>query len=67
MAEQVFVVAAGSRPICEIVKSEDGQTLTIRSASNHNQAIAMPSSIVHALIGALQEFTNTPQPGPATN
>jgi hypothetical protein len=67
MAEQVFVVTAGDRPIYEVVKSEDGHTLTIRSAANHTHAVSMPSSAVHALIGALRQFAATPQPGPATN
>ncbi len=67
MPEQVFPVAAGNTPIYEVVKSEDGLTLTIRLVSNPTHGISMPSGAVYALIGALQLFTNTPQPGPATN
>jgi hypothetical protein len=67
MPEQVFVIAPGNTPIYEVVKSEDGLSLTIRSAANHDYAISMPSSAVDVLISALNEFKNSPQPGPDTN
>ena len=67
MAEQVFGVAAGGTTVYEVVKSEAGLKLTLRMASNPAHAITMPSNAVHALIGALQLFVNTPQPGPDTN
>lgn len=66
MSEQVFVVEAGTTPVIEVVKSEDGLSLTIRVASNHDRSVTMPSSAVYALISALRRFTNTPQPGPTT-
>jgi hypothetical protein len=67
MAEQIFVVVARSRPVYEVVKSEDGSTLTIRSTSKLGHAISMPSEAVPSLIDALNAFTTTPQPGPETN
>jgi len=65
--EQVFVVAAGSTELCEVVKSADGMTLTIRSVANPARNVSLPSGAAEALIGALQQFISTPQPGPDTN
>jgi hypothetical protein len=67
MPEQVFVVTAGGRPLYEVVKSDNGLELTIRSVLSPDRAIKMPSSAVDALIGALQLFKTAPQPGPTTN
>jgi len=67
MAEQVFVVFARSRPLYEVVKSEDGSTLTIRSTSKLGHVISMPSEAVPSLIDALNAFTATQQPRPGTS
>jgi hypothetical protein len=56
MPETVRVIRAGSHPVYEVVKSEDGLTVTIRSAENHEEKIDLMSSVVGTLINVLQEF-----------
>jgi hypothetical protein len=45
MPEEIHVIAAGSRPMYEVVKSADGSTVTIRAAGNHDNNIALTSSV----------------------
>ena len=66
MSEQIFVVVARNRPLYEVVKSEDGSTLTIRSTSKLGHGITMPSEAVPSLIDALNAFTTAP-PRPDTH
>jgi hypothetical protein len=54
MPEQVHVIAAGSRPVYEVVTSEDGLTITIREAENHEHKIVLLSSVLGTLIRTLQ-------------
>jgi hypothetical protein len=56
MPEIVRVIRAGRHDVCEVVKSEDGLTVTIRSAENHDDKIDLMSSVVGTLIEVLQEF-----------
>lgn len=56
MAEIIRTIYAGRHPIYEVVKSEDGLTVTIRSAENHDHKIDLISSVVGTLIDVLTEF-----------
>jgi hypothetical protein len=56
MAEEVRQILAGARAIYEVVRSDDGQTITIRLAENHEDKIELMSSVVGTLIGVLREF-----------
>jgi hypothetical protein len=55
MAEPL-IITAGSRPVYEIVKSDDGLTVTIREAQNHEHKIDLISSVIPTLIRMLQKL-----------
>jgi hypothetical protein len=54
--EKVRPIHAASRPLFEVLQSEDGLVVTIRSAENHEENIEFPSTVVGTLISVLQEF-----------
>ena len=56
MPEEIRPIRAGSNVIYEVVKSDDGQTITIRAAENHDEKIELMSSVVGTLIQVLREL-----------
>lgn len=56
MPEEVRTIYAGSDPVYEVVKSEDGLRVTIRSAEDHSKKVDLMSSVVGTLISVLQEL-----------
>jgi len=56
MPEIVRQIFAGSRPVYDIVKSEDGLTITIRSSQDHAKKIELISSVVGTVIDALRDI-----------
>jgi hypothetical protein len=56
MPEIVHHILAGGNPVYDIVKSEDGLTITIRSSDDHTKKIDIISSAVGTLIKTLQEI-----------
>ena len=46
---------SGRHPVYEVVKSEDGLTVTIRLAENHDEKIDLMSSVIGTLIQTLHE------------
>ena len=55
MPKEVHTIYAGSHPVYEVVKSEDGLTVTIRLAENRNEKIDLMSSVIGTLIQTLKE------------
>ncbi len=56
MPEDIRVITAGRHDVYEVVKSEDGQRLTIREAQNHDHKIELISSVIPTLIQVLREI-----------
>ncbi len=56
MPENIEVITAGSHEVYEVVKSEDGLTITIREAGNHDHKIELISSVLPTLIRALKDM-----------
>ena len=56
MPEIVHQIFVGRHAIYDIVKSEDGLTITIRLSEDHTQKIDLISSIVGTLIDVLQKI-----------
>jgi hypothetical protein len=56
MPEIVHHILVGDNPVYDIVKSEDGLTITIRSSEDHTKKIDIISSAVGTLIKTLQEI-----------
>ncbi len=54
--ENTYVITAGSKPIYEVEKSEDGTKVTIRFAENHENKFELAASVVPELINALQKL-----------
>jgi hypothetical protein len=61
MAEKVFTIAAGSTPAVEVVITHDGVGVTIRDANNRDDSFEFPSTMIGALIKALEEVERTLQ------
>ena len=57
MPEKVVDIYAGSHSVFQVVKSEDGLTVTIRLTENHDHKIDLISSVVPTLIRVLQDIT----------
>jgi len=60
MPEIVHQIVAGGHPVYDIVKSEDGLTITIRSSEDHTQKIDLISSVLGKLIATLQKIETAP-------
>jgi hypothetical protein len=56
MPERVYTIAAGNRPIYEVVKSENGLNFTIRYAAEPERKFELASSAIPDLIKVLQEL-----------
>ena len=56
MPEEIQVIMAGSRPLYEVVKSEDGFLITIRNAENHADKIELMSSAIGPLVQILRDI-----------
>jgi hypothetical protein len=54
--ENTYTIAAGSKELYEVVKSEDGLKVTIRYAQNPEKKIELDAGAVPELIGALQKL-----------
>ena len=53
---EIEVITAGNKEVYEVVKSDDGHTVTIRFAKNHEHKFDLPQSVVGTLIKALSKF-----------
>ncbi|PYU36217.1 MAG: hypothetical protein DMG28_01260 [Acidobacteria bacterium] len=53
---RTFTIAAGSKPIYEVEKSEDGTKVTIRYAENPEKKVEVAGSAIPDLIKVLQEL-----------
>lgn len=56
MAEKLIKITAGNKEVFEVMKSADGQTVTVRLASNHENKMVFPSSVMGTLINALRDL-----------
>ena len=66
MPETVHQSFAGRHPVYDIVKSEDGLTITIRSSEDHTKKIDLISSVVGTLIDVLQKMKTQLEPARAS-
>jgi hypothetical protein len=56
MAETLLnTIYAGARPVYEIVESEDGRTITVRSSDSPDNELRMLRTAVGALADALRK------------
>lgn len=57
MPEKIHVIAAGSRLTYEVVESEDGLSVTIRHAEDHEDNIVLIRSVIPTLVNVLREIS----------
>ncbi len=56
MAERIQTISAGSTPIYEIIECDDGVSVIIREAENHDHHVTLASSVIPTLIQMLQRI-----------
>jgi hypothetical protein len=63
MAETLLnTIYAGARPVYEIVESEDGRTITVRSSDSPDNELRMLRTAVGALAEALRKVGPSVKP-----
>ena len=58
--EKVHPIMAGSSPAYQVVESEDGVTVLIRSANDHSKQVSIMKSALPMLIDILQRLARNP-------
>ncbi len=56
MSEEIHLIRAGSRPVYEVVVSEDRLLVTIREAEDHDHRVELISSVIPTLIEILRKI-----------